>query len=110
VSFALWDEPLSAAEREALLDRLSEAVARRGLETPVLMALEVHRPMAFLASQGLIIAGPLLAPLLGLSRIQDLSRLLREPGAVDALIARIEEKSSAPEAAKTSRQRAGDGE
>jgi hypothetical protein len=33
----------------------------------------------------------MLGPLLGLDRMQKLSRLLAEPGAIDALIARLEE-------------------
>ncbi len=99
MSLALWDEPLAPEERETLLARIADAVTRRGLETPALLALEMHRPAAFLASQGLIVFGPLLGPLLGLERMQNVSRLLREPGAVDALIERIEEKARAREAA-----------
>lgn len=93
---ALWDEPLTSDEREKLLDTAAEAVVRRGLETPALFALEMHRPLGFIASQGLILLGPMLGPLLGMDRMQNASRLLREPGAVDALIRRIEEQSADP--------------
>ena len=89
---ALWDEPLAPDERERLLDGVAEAVVRRGLETPALFALEMHRPFGFLASQGLIVFAPLLAPLIGLDRMQSAARLLREPDAVEALIGRIEER------------------
>jgi hypothetical protein len=93
----LWDEPLAPEEREALLERIAGAVAARGLETPAVMALEMHRPFAFVASQGLIFFGPLLGPLLGIERMQNVSRLLREPGAVEALIRRIEDRAAARE-------------
>lgn len=94
MSVAQWDEPLAPQERDALLDRMADEVAKRGLTTPALFALEIHRPFAFMASQGLILGGGLLAPLLGLERVQNLSRLLREPGAVESLIQRIEERQS----------------
>lgn len=87
----LTDEPLPAEEREHLLDDLAGAVARRGLQTPAILALEMHRPLAFTLSQGLIAFGPLFGPLLGIERMQRAARLLGEPGAVDALIRRIEE-------------------
>ena len=94
MSVFLWDEPLAPDEREALMDRVATEVARRGLETPAILFLEIHRPVAFLASQGLIVLGPLLGPLLGIERMQAFSRLLREPGAVDELINRIEDEAA----------------
>ena len=86
----LWDEPLPAEEREAVLARVAEAIARRGLETPARFFLEIHRPASFLASQGLILLGPLVGPLVGIDRLQTAARLLREPGAIEELIGRIE--------------------
>lgn len=91
---ALWDEPLTPDERERILDAAAEAVVRRGLQTPALFALEMHRPFGFVASQGLIVLGPLLGPLVGIERLQNAARLLREPGAFDAIITRIEERSA----------------
>jgi len=85
-----WDAPLPPAERDALLDAAAHAVARRSLQTPVLFALEMHRPFGFLAGQTLMVFAPLVGPLLGPERLQTLSRLLQTPGAVDGLIARIE--------------------
>lgn len=93
MSLDRWDEPLPADERETLLNRFADAVVKRGLETPAVMALEMHRPIAFLASQSLIVLTPMLGPLIGLERMQTISRLLREPGGVEALIRRIEERS-----------------
>jgi hypothetical protein len=86
-----WDEPLPASERDALIARVAHEVTGRGLQTPVLLLLEIHRPAGFLMSQGLIVLGPILAGLVGLDRIQTLSRFLREPNAIDRLIAAIEE-------------------
>ncbi|MBC8101585.1 MAG: hypothetical protein H7Z41_03245 [Cytophagales bacterium] len=92
-----WDEPLTEAEREALLDEISAGVCRRGLQTPVIFALEMHRPLAFVASQSMIVLAPMLAPLLGIERIENVSRLLRESGSIDRLIERID-RSDPPRA------------
>lgn len=86
----LWNEPLSPEERERLLNTVAAAVQRRGLQTPAVFALEMHRPLGFIASQSLIALTPFLAPVIGLEPMQRLGRLLAEPAAVDALIARIE--------------------
>lgn len=85
-----WDEPLPPDERERLLNEVAAAVAKRGLQTPALFALEMHRPLAFTLSQSLIVFGPLFAPLIGVERMERAARLLREEGAIDALIERIE--------------------
>ena len=89
-SVSVWDEPLPAEEREKLLDHAVQAIARRGLQTPAILLLEMHKPLAYLASQGIVAAVPLLGPLIGLERMQAVGRLLAEPGGMDELIARIE--------------------
>ena len=85
----LWNEPLAADEREHLLSTLTEMVAKRGLQTPVLLALEINRPLAFVASQGVIATAPFLAPLFGLDKVQGVGRLLQDPDAINDLIDRI---------------------
>jgi hypothetical protein len=96
-ALAAYDDPLPDAERDALLDKAARAVVSRGLEAPAVLALEMHKPLAFVASQALIVTTPLLGPLLGLGRMQNLTRLLQEPGAVEALLVRIEEMSARKE-------------
>lgn len=88
----LWNEPLDGAEREKLLDTIAEAIRRRGLTTPALFFVEINRPLGFVASQGLIALTPLLAPLIGLDRMQNVGRLLADPAAVDELVTRLEGK------------------
>ena len=93
MSLAQWSEPLPEAEREALLERISTQVVKRGLSVPAILALEMHRPMAFMLSQSMIALTPLFGPLLGLERMQTFGRFLAEPGGVEALIRRIEDKT-----------------
>jgi len=90
-SLAAWGEPLPADERAALIERVAKAVVDRGLQSAAVLALEMHKPLAFVAAQTMIVTTPLLAPLIGLDRMQRVGRLLQEPGAVEAVIVRIEE-------------------
>jgi hypothetical protein len=90
-ALADWGEPLPPEERDRLMDAVAAAVAQRGLQVPAVFALEVHKPLGFVASQTLLVFGPLFfAPLLGIERTQRLARLLAEPGAIEELIRRIE--------------------
>ena len=101
VLLADWGEPLPREERNALLDKAATLVTQRGLEAPTIWALEMHKPLAFLGSQAVLVGGPMFGPLVGLERMQTLSRLLAEDGVVEDLIARIEEKAAAREAKLT---------
>lgn len=81
---------LSPEERDRILDRAAEAVARRRMEVPAILALEMHRPLAFLGSQALIVFTPLLGPAFGLERLLTLTALLREPENIDRFADAIE--------------------
>jgi hypothetical protein len=84
------EEDPSVAESDALLDQLAGAVVRRGLETPAVFFLELNRPLTFLAGQATHVLAPFLAPLVGIGRMQELSRLLDDPRSIDRLLERIE--------------------
>lgn len=90
---------LTPEERDRHLEVAARAVAARRLEVPAVLALELHRPLAFLGSQALVVLTPLLAPALGLTRLQLLARLLEEPENLDRLAARIEVLAAARDAA-----------
>lgn len=76
-------------------ERWAEWIAARGLATPAVLFLELHRPLAHLASQFMIIGTPLLAPLLGLERFEGLRELLADDAQYERLLALIEEKARA---------------
>jgi acyl-CoA reductase-like NAD-dependent aldehyde dehydrogenase len=86
---------LSEEERDRILDAAADRVARRRMEMPAVLALELHRPLTFLSSQALIVFTPLLAPAFGLENLQKLSRLLEDRANVDRLIERIEARAAA---------------
>jgi hypothetical protein len=74
-----------------VVDRVAEQVVRRGLVTPALFFLELHRPLSFLAGQATHALQPFLAPLFGYQTVQRLARLLEDPANVDRLLERIEQ-------------------
>jgi hypothetical protein len=86
-------EPPSDAEprtEDVLFDQIAEQVVRRGLVTPAVFFLELHRPLGFLAGQATHLLAPFLGPLIGLQNVRHLARLLEDPASVDRLLDRIE--------------------
>jgi len=84
---------LKPEERDDILERAARKVTERRLEVPAILALEMHRPLAFLGSQGVVVFTPMLAPLFGLRNLQVLQHLLADRRNLDRLIERIEEQA-----------------
>jgi hypothetical protein len=84
------DLEVSAEERDQFLERVAQAVAGRRLEVPAVLLLELHRPLAFIGSQALVVFTPLLGPIVGLKTLQTLTQLLADRENLDRLIDRIE--------------------
>jgi hypothetical protein len=87
------DDQLTPEERDKLIDELARKVVGRRMETPVIMFLEMHKPVTFLASQSILVASPFLVPLFGAEGVQKYSRLFSSVDNVELLIERIEELS-----------------
>ena len=86
-----WDAPLPDAERDALIEALAQKVHGRGLHTPAILFLEMHRPVAFLAGQSLVLGSGFLAPLFGPQNVQKYSKLIESRANIERLVQRIEE-------------------
>jgi hypothetical protein len=88
-------EPPHDAEprtEDTLFDQIAEQVVRRGLVTPAVFFLELHRPLGFLAGQATHVLSPFLGALFGLGNVHRLARLLEDPTSVDRLLERIEQR------------------
>ena len=85
-----WDTPLAPEERDALIEKIAQGVIKRKLEAPAILFLEMHKPFGFIASQGLIVTSPLIAPFTGLENLQVAGVILQERANVERLIRRIE--------------------
>jgi len=83
--------PLSQEEIDARLDTIARQIVGRRLETPAAMFLEMHKPLSYLASQGLIVAMPIVGPFVGHQNVADYSKILSNSANIERLIQRIEE-------------------
>lgn len=81
---------LSPRSQEELARSLAGAVRRRGLQAPALLFLSLHRPLARVLANGLLLFQPLGRPL-GLDQpMGDLVHLLETAGGLAALEAELE--------------------
>ena len=81
----------------ALLERLADAVVRRGMTAPATVFLESLGPMNFLGSQALYFLAPIVEWALNAKEIEHAARLLERRDTVSRLITIIDSKS-APQA------------
>jgi hypothetical protein len=86
----MWATELTDEEADRLLEKAASEVLKRKMAVPAILALEMHRPLARLAGNASVAFAPFLVPFLGFDNVNDYSRLLTRPGAVEALIMRIE--------------------
>ena len=110
-----WIDDLSDDERDRVIEKVAVGVVKRGMETPAILFLEMHKPVSFFASQGLVILSPFTAPFIGLDNVQVASKLLEKRENVELLIRRIEdlsverdaEEKAASKAARAARKKTG---
>ena len=79
--------------REALIERVSAQLVAWNLREPAIALLEMHAPLAFLGSQMLLVAQPLLGIFTGDAMAQDLALLLEDPQNIERLVAHLETPS-----------------
>lgn len=97
---------LTNEERDHWLDRMAQEISRRRLETPAIFALELHRPLAFLGSQALLVAMPFFAGLVGPANVQKFSQLMEDRQNIDRLLDRLEVLAAERTQAATTKQEA----
>jgi hypothetical protein len=92
-----------ALEDLELLQRVADAVVKRGMATPATLFLESLGPMNFLGSQALHFLNPILEFAFDVKELEQVARLLERRDTIARLIVLIEEKSSprAPQGAST---------
>ncbi len=80
----------------ALLERVAEAVVRRGMTAPATVFLESLGPMNYLGSQALYFLTPIVEWAFNASEVERVARLLERRDTVSRLIAIIDTKSAPP--------------
>lgn len=71
-------------------ERAAQFIVSRGLATPAVLFLALHRPLAHLSSQAVMAGSGLLAPLFGLEGFRALYDTLSQPETFDAFLDRLE--------------------
>lgn len=86
-------EPPGAApgDTTAAVQRVADALARRGLSVPAIVLLELLRPMGFLCGQALWVLEPILAPVTGGAH-RRLAHLMQDRDTIDRLLTALEER------------------
>lgn len=81
----------SLEQQREVLGRVADQIARRRLTAAAIFTLESMRPLSFVASQALVVLGPLIQPLLSLRDYDTFCDALEDRRNVDWLINRLEE-------------------
>lgn len=84
----LPQEELARAQVGATLAR---ALRARGLHTPALLFLTVHRPLSRVLANALLFAQPLARPLGLGGAVGELVGILEDPRSLDALLAELDQ-------------------
>ena len=88
------DVEITDEERDGIIEKWAQKVVGRGLEMPAVLFLEMHKPLSFIASQGLIVTMPFLGAFVGPEKVAKYSKLLEDRQNIERLVQRIEELSA----------------
>jgi hypothetical protein len=86
----------AACDRDELIANSARRIVASGMEVPAVFALEMCRPLAFVAGQSLLVSAPFLAPIVGLDRLNQFSEMMGDRQNVERLLCRIEELAADP--------------
>ena len=85
-----WDAELTNEQRDGLIEKLASQVDARRMHLPAILFLDMHKPLAFLAGQSILLGSGFLAPVFGPQNIQQYAKLLESRDNIERLIRRIE--------------------
>lgn len=93
----VWEKDLTEEETEALVEKAAREVHRRGLATPAILMLEMHKPLAGVLGHASVVAAPFAVPFLGFDVFHNYRRLFSNRENIERLLRRIELLCQAPE-------------
>lgn len=89
--FDFWENELSEEKTQELLDKCADEIRKRQLEAPVILFLEMHKPLSNVMAHLGVTSAPFLVPLFGFDFVNEYSALLKKRDNVEALITMLEE-------------------
>jgi len=93
---ATSDAEVFTTEDLALLERVADAVVKRGMTAPATIFLESLGPMNFLGSQALHFLTPIVEWAFNAKEVEQVARMLERRDTISRLITIIETKSAPP--------------
>ncbi|HVQ19796.1 MAG TPA: hypothetical protein VMS23_02000 [Terrimicrobiaceae bacterium] len=93
---ATSDAEVFTTEDLALLERVADAVVKRGMTAPATVFLESLGPMNFLGSQALHFLTPIVEWAFNAKEVEQVARMLERRDTISRLILIIEKKSAPP--------------
>jgi hypothetical protein len=90
-AFAIEQGAVEPNDRQVeLVDKVCKAVVRRGLIVPALLALEMCRPLNYVASQAMHFFRPIVSVILDGPSIGEFASFLEQRGSIEYLCQRLE--------------------
>lgn len=86
----------SREQQREVLDKIVRELARRRLLVVAIFALESMRPLSFIASQALVVLGPIVQSILSIKEYDLFCEALEDRSNVDWMIQRLEETEDNP--------------
>ena len=87
---ATWFDRLTPEAEDVAIQKIAAEVRKRGLEVPVVFALESHKPVGDVVANVTVALSGFLVPFLGLENVQNFGRLLSSRESMERLICAIE--------------------
>lgn len=98
--FDFWNEDLDPEQEDALIEKAAQEIHRRNLHAPAILALEMHKPLGYVASQATVVFSPFLVPFVGFDNVNNYSQLFSKRENIEKLIDRVEAMRHQPDHAK----------
>ena len=94
-AFAIPKERPLADEQREWLDRIAQAVVRRGMTGPAILLLESVKPLNFVGAQALLFFKPVISMLFAPERCDEVAALLEKRQSLEILMQMIERHDAA---------------
>ncbi len=94
---AIWDSPLTEEQRETIIRRVSEEISKRKLQTPAILFLEMHKPIANIAAHAVVAVSPFVMPFFGFKSVDEYSQFISSRENIEMLIRRLEQRETPEE-------------
>ena len=86
----MWEQPLTEERKEKIIEKISTEVTKRKLETPTILFLEMHKPVANIAGHAAIAVSPFVMPFFGFENTDDYSQFFSKRENIEELIRSLE--------------------